>query len=294
MLKTIVATLIGAVVFQTGVLAQIYVKSTGVGIGTQAPAEKLHVAGKLRIDASDDVISLYSPANAWQYLAFNKGTGRVAYMGLNPGTDFEFKIEQPGHLFLTPSNGRVIIESIQDNGSIGGALTLRHPQKIGVTGEASEWTIYNMRGGYGASLQFWAYTPQSSSSVLTLTDCGNVGIGTMAPGYKLEVNGSLKSTTIQVDVKPNWPDYVFDSGYQLPSLTEIEKYLQQNHHLPEVPAAETVKKEGIDLADNQAVLLKKIEELTLYVIEQDKQIKQLEGLKKEVEALKAAIQQMQK
>jgi hypothetical protein len=69
----------------------------------------------------------------------------------------------------------------------------------------------------------------------------------------------------------------------LPSLRELEGYIRQNHHLPEVPSAEEVKRDGINLTENQAVLLKKIEELTLYVIEQQKKIQELETKMKAME-----------
>ena len=72
-----------------------------------------------------------------------------------------------------------------------------------------------------------------------------------------------------------WADYVFDKTYKLASLQSVEKYIAQNNHLPDVPSAATVAKSGIDLGDNQAVLLKKIEELTLYVIKLQKEIDQL-------------------
>lgn len=109
---------------------------------------------------------------------------------------------------------------------------------------------------------------------------GNVGIGTDNPqGYKLAVNGSAIFTSAKVKLFANWPDYVFDYSYSLRPLSEVEQYIRQHHHLPEVPSAAEVKEQGLDLGANQAILLKKIEELTLYVIAQQKEI---EALKKEL------------
>ncbi|MGN6490409.1 MAG: hypothetical protein ACTHLE_00320 [Agriterribacter sp.] len=98
---------------------------------------------------------------------------------------------------------------------------------------------------------------------------GNVGIGTTNPQAKLAVNGDIFSTKVKV-TQTGWPDYVFYPNYKLPPLKEVEKFIQQYKHLPDVPSASEVEKNGLDLGNNQALLLKKIEELTLYIIEQDK------------------------
>jgi hypothetical protein len=109
---------------------------------------------------------------------------------------------------------------------------------------------------------------------------GNVIIGAsniVDAGYKLAVDGNIRSRKVHVD-QDAWADFVFENNYPLRSIKELEQYIQQQKHLPGVPSAAEVKKEGIDLGDNQAVLLKKIEELTLYVIEQNKKIEALEKL----------------
>jgi hypothetical protein len=107
---------------------------------------------------------------------------------------------------------------------------------------------------------------------------GNIGIGTTdTKGYKFAVNGNAVFNKVVVKATINWPDYVFHANYSLRPLSEVEQYLKQYHHLPEVPTAEEVEKNGLDVADNQATLLKKIEELTLYVIEQNKKIEALEA-----------------
>ena len=113
------------------------------------------------------------------------------------------------------------------------------------------------------------------SSGLRITYNGNVGIGTSNPGpYKLAVEGWLGARKIKVTQASPWSDYVFDNDYRLRTLEEVEKYIQDYKHLPDVPSATEVEKDGIDIGDNQALLLKKIEELTLYAIDQQKQIKE--------------------
>lgn len=123
--------------------------------------------------------------------------------------------------------------------------------------------------------------PGSGIERMRLMNNGSVGIGTTNPGtYKLAVNGAAIFTKVQVKAPGNpWPDYVFHASYQLPSLHSVEAFINQHNHLPEVPSAKDVEANGIDIASNQAILLKKIEELTLYIIEQDKRIQTLEKSK---------------
>ncbi|MGC4037073.1 MAG: hypothetical protein QM764_14030 [Chitinophagaceae bacterium] len=101
---------------------------------------------------------------------------------------------------------------------------------------------------------------------------GNVGIGTSNPGsYGLAVEGTIGARKIKVTTSP-FADYVFDKDYRLPTLEEVEQYINSNHHLPEMPTTCEVEKDGLDIGDNQVLLVKKVEELTLYAIGQNKKI----------------------
>jgi len=100
---------------------------------------------------------------------------------------------------------------------------------------------------------------------------GNVGINTTnTAGYKFAVNGNAIFTQVVVQPYANWPDYIFNKGYPLRPLSDVAAYIRQNHHLPDVPSAADVEKHGQDLGETQAALLKKVEELTLYLIEMKK------------------------
>ncbi len=111
---------------------------------------------------------------------------------------------------------------------------------------------------------------------MTITADGNVGIGTIAPGtYKLAIEGSLGARAIEVKAT-SWADFVFDTSYQLRPLKQVEAFITTHKHLPDVPSEEQVKKDGINVAGMNAILLQKIEELTLYVIEQNKRIEAIE------------------
>lgn len=110
-----------------------------------------------------------------------------------------------------------------------------------------------------------------------------IGIGTAAinnTDYKLYVLGNIRTRKVRVDAD-TWADYVFEKNYNLLPLSEVEKYIAQHRHLPEVPSAAEVAQAGVDLGDNQVLLLKKIEELTLYAIEQNKMLKQQQEMMKQ-------------
>lgn len=103
----------------------------------------------------------------------------------------------------------------------------------------------------------------------------NVGIKTEnTKGYTLAVNGNIRAKEIKVDAA-NWPDYVFDQTYQLKPLHEVEKFIKKNGHLQEIPKAEEIEKEGLSLGEINNLLIKKIEELTLYIIEINKTVDKL-------------------
>lgn len=118
---------------------------------------------------------------------------------------------------------------------------------------------------------------------------GKMGIGKRNPTDKLEVNGQIHAKSVKVDLE-KWADTVFEKDYDLPHLREIENYIDQHGHLPEIPSAEKVLEEGIELGEMNRLLLKKIEELTLHLIAKEKQIDHLiesvEELKNEVNTLK--------
>jgi len=117
---------------------------------------------------------------------------------------------------------------------------------------------------------------------------GNVGIGTdlssNGGGYKLIVEGKVGAREfVAVATGLNWPDYVFQQNYELMPLSDLESYISNNQHLPDVPSASEVENNGVALGEMNSTLLQKIEELTLYIIDQNKKI---ENLQKEVVVLK--------
>jgi hypothetical protein len=133
-----------------------------------------------------------------------------------------------------------------------------------------------------------AWKPQ-----VTFRADGQVGIGTTNindVSYKLYVETGIRTRRVKVDVG-TWADYVFHKSYRLPSLAQVEKFVRKNQHLPDIPSAAEVQKDGVDLGSNQAAMLKKIEELTLYLIQQDKKI---EAMSRKLKALTAQHRQAKK
>ncbi len=133
------------------------------------------------------------------------------------------------------------------------------------------------------------YISGANNENIYFNNGGAVGIGTTTMGgHKLAVEGSIGAREIKVEAS-EWADYVFDENYQLPALQLVDAYIKENKHLIGVPSEAEVLSNGIDLARMDATLLKKIEELTLYIIEQEKQIQELKAMNAEVEILKQAL-----
>ena len=114
----------------------------------------------------------------------------------------------------------------------------------------------------------------SFSTRLIVDTSGNVGIGTTNPQYKLAVNGNIGAQDIIV-TNTGWSDYVFRPGYRLRPLSEVSQFIQANGHLPDIPTEAEVREKGVSLGDMQAKLLAKVEELTLHMIQQEKENREL-------------------
>ena len=131
-------------------------------------------------------------------------------------------------------------------------------------------------------------TDSGLSETLVITLDGNIGIGKSNPTDKLEVNGRIHARSVKVDLT-GWPDYVFLPEYQLTPLKDVAYYIKQHGHLENVPSATEVETNGLDLGAMDKILMEKVEELTLYLIEKDRQI---ESLKDENDTLEEKVDQL--
>lgn len=109
---------------------------------------------------------------------------------------------------------------------------------------------------------------------MTISRSGNVGIGIVNPSEKLDVAGKIRACEVILE-QNNWCDYVFEANYNLLSIYEIEQFIKENKHLPNIPSAKEVSQNGIAISDMTQRLMEKIEELTLYIIQQHKEIELL-------------------
>lgn len=261
----------------------IYYNAGKVGIATTNPAYTLDVGGT--INAQNILIngSAISGGSQWTTSGsniYNNNTGNTGIGLANPGAKFTIRqgATDPG----TYDDGKTLFVSGNMNAGTNydGGIEFRQDnlsQGIGF-GYASMYAT-----GTSANQQLNIYSKGTSPLTLNAFGGGSVGIGISNPdpNYKLSVNGKVKAQELYLTTTV-WPDNVFENTYKLMPLKELEKSIQKEKHLPGIPSEKEVIENGVGIADMQAKLLQKIEELTLYIIEQNKRIEKLEERNKEL------------
>ncbi|WP_298221333.1 hypothetical protein [Flavobacterium sp.] len=201
------------------------------------------------------------------------------------------------------NNNKVVIGGTTYSGSFG---TNEPLLQLVAPANATSWLTMSGHskgitfgaGQYGTGLYlsagepfFFAYSGTKVLNVNPITagnPGGSVSIGTaLNPGgYKLAVGGKIMAEELKVQLQAQWPDYVFTKDYQLPTLDEVEKQIQEKGHLANVPSACEVEENGFEVGDMARIQQEKIEELTLYIIELNKK---LEAQDKRMQLLEAKI-----
>lgn len=206
-----------------------------VGIGTANPSSTLTVNGDIKLENINtaQLITYASFSETYSGQSTILGNNIRAGTGLNTVKRHVNGVDNGSYLSLNYANGITFHTGINS--------------------------------AHGVEVSVW------DNERLRITQNGNVGIGTTNPTEKLSVNGKIRAHEIKVKAT-GWPDYVFEDSYQPSSLAELEKYIKLNRHLPDVPSAKVISENGVELGEMNKLLLKKIEELTLHLIEKEKQL----------------------
>ncbi|NML22167.1 hypothetical protein HHL16_14890 [Pseudoflavitalea sp. G-6-1-2] len=303
----------------------IRITSTGrVGINTINPATQLHVNGNATVnnilygdtthanlllsktggsklswgtDASLSQVMCGGPVTLW--------TAGVERFRVNPNGAIGVGTSSPGAMFHV--KGTIKFETLTENttparvivSDVNGNLAWRDAAGIG--GSANSWTLDGATVGaiknFGTTDNFDLPFITNNTEKMRIKADGSVTIGTAAPRGMLAVNGDVYAKKVKITAT-GWADYVFADDYKLPSLKEVEAFIRKNKHLPEVPTAAEIEKNGADVGETQVTLLKKVEEMTLYIIEQQKQIEQMKASEKVtlsvIEQLKRDMEELKK
>ena len=277
-----------------------------VGVGTTSPQQQMHINGNTLISGSGKALlfstsasttdgnfgikytgsglNFYIPNNT-NYLMYIRNNG---YVGIGTSSPTE-KLEVSGNAKATNVTATSAVQSstLTVTGNVTFNSLAGSSSKIltvGSNGLLSSADMSEVGDGMGNHIATTNLNLNGKNIVgatngtggIYVAQNGNVriGAGTANPTKTLEVNGAIRSKEVLVEVA-NWSDFVFDKDYDLMTLKEVESYIKENGHLPDVPSAEEVKANGVEVGEMNAILLQKIEELTLYIIELEKKIEKL-------------------
>lgn len=282
--------------------SRLFIKgNTGeVGIGTTNPLDQLHINGTLRVDGTNGNGGVR---------VFKNGSDAISshiYLGNNNNNRaFNFQLNSDGSaMTLWSYNGTAWSNkmSLLNDGKIG-IGTINPLAKLQVSdGTNAYLNVYtesnnvakvstmNGLGSYvfgidaGNVGHIWNHatnlTPIMNFSINTTNSTPQVWIGSPDPTHtfaEFQVKGTIACKQLFVVSNTAWPDYVFKKDYKLMPLSKVEEFYTKENHLPGIPSAEEIKEKDIDVGEMNAMLLKKIEELTIYVVEQDKKIEALKS-----------------
>lgn len=259
-----------------------------IAIGNVAsPSAKLHIAGD-GVENAD--ILLASTGSNKSIIQFRNSSNNITV-----GSDNVMKFNAPNMQFC-PTGQVVVNGAFKATGNITLSGLAGASSKVLVVGSNGRLSsveysaIGDNFGNHTAAQNINLNGKKIVNGVSGLggifvsTD-GKVGINTenTMTAYALAVDGGLITTKVYIQDVENWPDYVFDDTYKLMPLHELRVYVEANRHLPEMPSEREIVGQGYDIEEMQHAMMKKIEELTLYTLQQQEEI---EALRKQVDELK--------
>ncbi len=268
-----------------------------VGIGVANPTHDLHVNGITNLAGNTNIVgnlSLGTNTATTATVNFNSSTRNQVAVPQNASLEFREGIVERGR--FVAGNGNFVINSLTDSGDklqvTGSSRFSPGSSELKINGDVNA-NIYMESGG---EIRFRPEGFTTNKIIMGGDQMLKVD-GSSLFTQKMIVDNEIESTRVKVTQTPGgWPDYVFRPTYKLQTLNELEKYIQANGHLPNIPDAMEVETNGQDLGAIQAKLLEKIEELTLYTIAQDKslkdkdeKLKKVDKLENENQALKTAL-----
>ncbi|MBU2554215.1 MAG: hypothetical protein KKF98_07115 [Bacteroidetes bacterium] len=262
-----------------------------VGVGTFSPSVEMEVVGKLK---TTQLQILDGHLNGYILQCDNEGNASwINPTELNVGGWLQLanNVYVEGTRFVgigtsTPTQPLDVVGNIKLSGDIFGGRTSEWPPLrifAGTNENDGAYMLMSSSANQNGSIKFFARGAggcveffNAERQIMSVRDNGNVYIGDPNNQSDLMVYGEIKAHLVRVTTDIDWFDYVFDKDYQLMPLHQLEAFVNEHHHLPDMPTEQQVHEEGLDIAQMNALLLKKVEELTLYIIEQEKRIEQLE------------------
>jgi hypothetical protein len=199
---------------------------------------------------------------------YSDDTGKVGIGTINPVE----KTHIAGDLFISGSGGTIAGSNLE-NGWLRLGSTLAMD---------SNELYFGTPAFIGTMTEDPLHINTNHTTRIFIDSNGSVGIGTAHPDEKLTVAGTVHARKVIVDTSAG-ADFVFEDDYELPPLENVESFIEENNHLPQIPPAEEMIAKGIEVAEMNVKLLQKIEELTLYIIEQNKEITELKKRMADIE-----------
>lgn len=240
-----------------------------VGLGTTSPLSRLHLAlGDFRLD--DGKLTIGDQFTTTNEANIDFGLKSTKSIVVNPTTTDHY-----GEISIVYGGSFVQMAVAKCNGCYSSVSGV---EDVVVRGNsAGSFIISNDRAGdIKFTTRLNTVSGTLSKVAMLIDNEGNIGIGTETPDAKLAVNGLIHTKEVKVDLT-GWPDYVFEENYDLPTIEEVEKHIKEKGYLPEMPSAAEVEENGVELGEMNKLLLQKVEELTLYIIQMNKEIELLKA-----------------